>query len=52
MEFCVNAVFYIAKLIKLSYFHVLYKVLIYQSLDIFYSLNVLKTFAVTKLCVA
>jgi hypothetical protein len=52
MEFCVNAVIYIAKLIKLSYFHVLYKVLIYQSLDLFYSLSVLETFTVTKFCVA
>jgi hypothetical protein len=35
MEFCVNAIFYIAKLIQLSYLHLLYEVLIYQSLNIF-----------------
>jgi len=51
LEFCVNAMFYIAKLIQLSYLHLLYEVLVYQSLNIFYSLSVLKTFAESKFCV-
>ena len=52
MEFCVNAVFYIAKLIQLTYLNLLYEVLIYQSPNIFYSLSVLKTFTESKFCAA
>jgi len=38
--------------IQLSYLHLLHEVPIYQRLNIFYSLNVLKTFTESKFCVA
>jgi len=35
MEFCVNAMFYIAKLIQLSYLNLRYEVLIFKALIFF-----------------
>jgi hypothetical protein len=55
MEFCVNALFYIAKLIQLSYLNLLYEVFIYlfiSTLNIVYSLSVLKAFTESKFRVA